>query len=517
MKTKTVIYARVSSREQEETGYSLDAQEKLLREYSEKKDYEVVRVFRITESASGKQIRKTFGEMLQYTVKNDIHILLCEKIDRLTRNLKDAAIVSDWIHESDQNEVHFVKENFIVNKNTRAHENLVWDMKVAIARFYTNNLSEEVKKGQKEKLLQGWLPTRPPLGYRTVGEKGHKTHVIDEKTGPLIKKMFEYEATGNYSLSALSQKMYDDGLRSRSGGRIARSQYEELVKDPFYYGVITWKQLTYAGRHEPLISKELFDNAQNVLTRKSAPHYKTRSFIFSKMMKCGECDGTISGEIQKGHVYYGCKHHGKCSQKGGPREESVENQLIGVMKFFQAITPKEAEQIKSKIKQDHSQEIEYKEKVINSHSERYGILQKRLDHLYNDRLDEKISSAFWEKKQKEITDEQAQLLEQINKLKSEEAKYFEIWLNILDLSRRAAEIYSKRSPEEKRLLLSCLFSNLTLKDKNVAYTLKKPVAVLAQRIQEKIDSEKLLEPKKTLKDKRQKDSFESLHPALLLG
>ena len=102
--------------------------------------------------------------MLKYARKNNINIILCEKIDRLTRNLKGAATISDWIQESDKKEVHFVKENFIVNKNTKAHENFVWDMKVAVARFYTNNLSEEVRKGQKEKIAQGWLPTKPPVG-----------------------------------------------------------------------------------------------------------------------------------------------------------------------------------------------------------------------------------------------------------------------------------------------------------------------------------------------------------------
>ena len=83
---------------------------------------------------------------LQFIKKNNISLILAEKIDRLTRNLKDASIINDWVQENKNNEVHFVKENFIVSQNTKAHENLVWDMKVAIAKFYTKNLSEEVKK-----------------------------------------------------------------------------------------------------------------------------------------------------------------------------------------------------------------------------------------------------------------------------------------------------------------------------------------------------------------------------------
>src|SRR3989344_6728928 len=185
IKIKTIIYCRVSSKEQADEGYSLDAQEKLLREYAEKHDLEVVKAYRISESASGKQVRKSFLEMLLYATKHKVSVILCEKIDRLTRNLKDAATVDDWVREDAKREIHFVKESFVLNGNTRAHENLVWDMKVAIARFYTNNLSEEVRKGQKEKLAQGWIPMRAKIGYKTIGEKGHKIHVIDEEKAPL--------------------------------------------------------------------------------------------------------------------------------------------------------------------------------------------------------------------------------------------------------------------------------------------------------------------------------------------
>lgn len=254
-KNKAVLFCRVSSKEQEETGYSLDAQEKLLTEYADSKtNFNIGKVYRISESASGKQIRTTFNEMLQYTIKNKITVILCEKIDRLTRNLKDASTISDWLAEDQNREIHFVKENFVVNRNTRAHENLVWDMKVAIAKFYTSNLSEEVKKGQKEKLAQGWLPTKPPLGYKTLGDKGHKIHVLDEGKAPLVKRMFELYSSGNYSLKAVNQVLYKEGLRNANSGRIPKSRIHELISDPFYCGKIKWKGEVYKGAHEPLIS-----------------------------------------------------------------------------------------------------------------------------------------------------------------------------------------------------------------------------------------------------------------------
>ena len=139
---KGILYVRVSSSRQEETGYSLPAQEKLLKTYAQDQQIEVVKTFKISESASGKQIRKAFTEAIDYTTRENIPIIICEKIDRLTRTGKDATVVSDWVLEDKSREVHCVKESFVLSHETRAHENLVWDMKVAIARFYINNLSE---------------------------------------------------------------------------------------------------------------------------------------------------------------------------------------------------------------------------------------------------------------------------------------------------------------------------------------------------------------------------------------
>jgi site-specific DNA recombinase len=220
---KAELYTRVSSRDQE-TGYSLDSQVKLLTEYAKAKNFDVSRVYRISETASKFLVRKKDGR-----------------------------------------EVHFVKEGFILNKNTKAHESLVWDMKVAIARFYTNNLSEEVKKGYAEKLAQGGRPGRAPLGYRSQDDNGRKKNVIDDRTAPFVKRLLENYATGNYSMKVLTRMAYEDGLRSRTGHQLGISQIEMLLKQPFYYGAIKWNGKIYDfSVHEPLISKETFDKIQDV-------------------------------------------------------------------------------------------------------------------------------------------------------------------------------------------------------------------------------------------------------------
>ncbi len=513
----SVLYCRVSSKEQEETGYSLPSQEKLLSEYAHRKDFTVVKIFSVAESASGAKQRKVFAEMMSFIAKHDIKNLIVEKVDRLTRNLKEAVFANDWIDEDKERKIHFVKQNLVLHRDAKSDEKFRWDIEIVLAKKFISNLSEEVKKGQAEKLAQGWLPTKPPIGYKTIGDKGHKIHIIDTEFAPFVKKAFEMYASGNYSMEALRQQLYTEGFRTRAGNKPAKSIIENLLNEPFYYGSMKWKDILYIhAKHEPIITKELFDKAQSVRQGHLAPAYSKHSFQFKKMMKCGECKGTITAELQKGIIYYHCNHYNDCSQKPYTPESEIEEQLFGTFKFFENITPKEAELIKAKIKANHAQETEYKENTLKTLNSRYTQLQSRLDILYNDRLDQKITTDGWEKKQKEINQEQEEIRLQIEKIKNIETKYFEIWLNILDLANRAREIYEKRSPEERRLLLSHIFSNLMLKDEKVLPLLKKPVEVLSKRVQQKIDAEKNFELKKTVATKRQKDSFESLCPALLL-
>ena len=466
-KVKAVIYARVSSKEQEESGYSLEAQEKLLKDYAEGKGFELVKVYKVAESASGKQIRKMFIEMIQFVTKKGINVILCEKIDRLTRNLKDAATASDWILDGEGREIHFVKENFVVSKNTRAHENFVWDMKVAMARFYTNNLSEEVKKGQKEKTAQGWLPTKPPLGYKTIGEKGHKIHVIDEDVAPYIKEMFTLYATGNYSTPSLGKKMYQLGFRSRGGGRVVKSKIHKLLCDPFYYGKFVWKSVEYQGKHQPIISKDLFEQVKAKLTRPSAPYFNKHFRELRGKVVCGNCQKTVTWERQKGHWYGACK---QCKaqlaeDKQYIRQERLESDLLG---HLASVAPKSEKVLevllKKALKESHSEESALHEAQVNGINASLQRIQQRMKTMYDDKLDGRISAEFYDEKVSTFGQEREILTDALKKLNSDNTEYYKVGYAIHELALRANKIYlsEKASTEERRLLLAYAFSNISV-------------------------------------------------------
>jgi DNA invertase Pin-like site-specific DNA recombinase len=515
---KNIIFCRVSSKEQEETGYSLDAQEKLLKEYSEKKGFDTVKIFKVSESASGKMVRKLFMEMFEYADKHKIDVICCEKIDRLTRNLKDASLVQDWILQNKNREVHFLKESFILNDNTRAHENLVWDMKVAIARFYTNNLSEEVKKGQKEKLSQGWLPTKPPLGYRTIGEKGHKTHVIDVEKAPFIRKMFELYSTGNYSTTALADVMFKEGLRTRSNGRLGKSMLYNLLSDPFYCGKMRWKEEIKQGNHEPIITKELFDAVQKKLNRKfKSPLYTKHLPVFKAKMTCEECGGTITWEKQKGHWYGHCNHYRKeCTQKTWWRQEKVEDELLPLLEKMAPKGKRVLEVIEKALKESHGDEIKYYTSAVAEINNTLNVVQRRLEAIYEDKIDGKITPEFYLKKLEEYSKQKDEATEALKRVNEGNTKYYEAGYALHELAVKSYEIYKspKATTEDRRLLLSKIFSNISLDACKITPVYTPAFEFLTKWIPKLNET---FEPEKYGLDKRQKSTFVLSHPTWLRG
>src|SRR5690349_2917834 len=152
-----VIYARVSSKDQEREGYSIPAQLKLLREYAISHEFAVQKEFIDIETAKTAG-RKQFGEMLSFFRANpSCRTLIVEKTDRLYRNFRDCVTLEDL-----DVEIHLAKEGQVIEKNARSQAKLVHGIQVVIARNYIDNLREEVRKGMREKAEQGIYPSRPP-------------------------------------------------------------------------------------------------------------------------------------------------------------------------------------------------------------------------------------------------------------------------------------------------------------------------------------------------------------------
>ena len=404
--------------------------------------------------------------MLTFLKKNkDIKIILVEKTDRLYRNFKDYVILEDL-----DLEIHLVKEGSVLSKDAKSHEKLMHGFKVLIAKNYIDNLKEETQKGMSEKAEQGYYPSKAPIGYiNAIGENGKKFIKVDETKAPFIKRLFELFATGNYSLDTVRDQLLEEGFVYGNGKTpFYKSTVWKILNNEFYTGVFTWQGKTYENaKHEPIISKELFYRVQMALDDPTKPKSKKREFPYTNLIKCGVCGCYLTAEIKKEkYIYYHCTgNKGNCQQPY-IRQEEIEDTFAELFKSIY-LTDEEINDIIACLKDIHKKKIEHHNISIEEIQKRTELLQKRIDSIYIDKIDGKISEEFWQEKHSQWKKEKDELLIKLNAYNKADAEYF---LNInlmLELAKNAYRLYLRQTSEEKRKLIKLVCSNFSYKDQKL--------------------------------------------------
>jgi DNA invertase Pin-like site-specific DNA recombinase len=478
---QAVLYARVSSDEQEKEGYSIPAQLKLLRGYAAAVDLAVIREFVDVETAR-KPGRSGFNEMLALLKRSlACRTILVEKTDRLYRNLKDYVTLDEL-----DLEVHFVKENVVLSRDSRSSEKFMHGIKVLMAKNYIDNLSEETRKGLLEKAEQGRWPTLAPLGYRNVvGPDGKKTIEPDPEVAPLVVRLFEWYSTGTYAIEEVTRMALDGGLsfrRSRrSDGQLPTASVHRILRNRMYTGDFDWKGKRYRGAYTPLITRELWEKVQAVLDRRHQRKNRKakHDFAFSGLIACGHCGCALVGEIKKGrYVYYHCTgHKGKCPEPY-TREEVLSERFAALLKGL-AFDEEILGWVKAALVQSHGDEKRFHEEAIGRLRTEYDRLQHRLDAMYVDKLDGRIDQDFFDQKSTEWRVDQTRLLRAIEEHQVADQDYLTEGVQLLELAGRAYELFRKQNPREQRRLLDFLLSNCIWRDNRLSVTFRQPFDIIA--------------------------------------
>ena len=146
------------------------------------------------------------------------------------------------------------------------------------SKYYVDNLSENIKRGIRQKLRNGIWPAWAPLGY--VNDKNARCIAVDKEKAKYIKRAFEMYATGEYPLAQIRKIINSLGLVGKKGKMLSVSNYQYMLKNKIYYGMIEYNGELYDGKHEPIITKKLFDSVQEVMSEKSKPKSpKTETII----------------------------------------------------------------------------------------------------------------------------------------------------------------------------------------------------------------------------------------------
>jgi site-specific DNA recombinase len=218
-----------------------------------------------------------------------------------------------------------------------------------MAKNYIDNLSEEVKKGQHQKALQGEYPSKPPYGYKR--NKGEKEIYIVPEQADFVRRAFELYADGFRSLDNVIETLYTEGyIYRRSKPKIHKSMLVKLLMNVFYTGDFMYSGVFYHGKHKALISKETYNNAQKAFRKDNKPETMSKHhFLFSGLLICPKCGSAIVGQIKKGkYIYYSCSDKTKnCpNRKVYVRQEKIEKVFEQAIKNVE-ITTKQKEAIYS--------------------------------------------------------------------------------------------------------------------------------------------------------------------------
>lgn len=474
---KAIILARVSTEEQTE-GQSIPAQLTRARDYAIKKDLEVASEYQFDESST-KDRRTKFEQVIEEIRKSkEKTVLVVETIDRLQRSFKESVLL-DGFRKDGKLELHFIRENLIIHQNSNSSEIQRWDLGVFVAKSYVLQISDNVKRSIEQKLKNGEWIVKAPLGYlNTEDERENKNITVDPIRSLHVAKMFEMYASGNHSLRTIKKETDKVGLRSNTKANklLTISVIARILDNPFYYGMMKIKDKLYPHKYQPLISKELFDKAQQVKAGyfKKPCKYASKPFIFRGLIKCADCGCTITAEAHKGHIYYRCTNFKKMHKKKHyVKEKELLDPVREIFKNIQ-LSDEKIKEITDGLRRVNEAKNQFNEQIIKGLREDYDKIEKRISNMVDARFDESITTDLYDKKLKEYKEKQQDIMDEMQKHNKADESYYITVNKVLSLAQRAYEIFESSEIEEKRQLLNFVLQNLELKERKLMFKTKTP-------------------------------------------
>lgn len=478
---KAIILARVSSVEQEQ-GHSIPAQVRRLQEYAERKGMRVIETHAITESSTTDS-RKKFDAIIKMIRESKEPIaLIADTIDRVQRSFKESIVLLELLKDG-KIEIHFLRENLMLQKDSNSSELIRWDMGVVFARAYVLQLSDNVKRGNEQKIRSGQWTGRAPIGYLNITTENDRLWIVpDPERSRFIQKIYQVYGQGNSSMIMLAKQMKEEGLRSLKGKALSVSMIEQILKNPFYYGLMRLKGSEHPHKYEKLISEEIWHRAEAVREgwHKKPFKYAAKPFIFRGLIQCASCGSTITPQRQREtNVYYNCCNR-QCSQKGTYAKEkdylkiveSVFKSLILPQKFIDELV----ETLKSHGKSEQTFHVQ----SMRDLQTEYEKIEGRIGKMYDDKLDGSITADMYDKKLKEYKEKQSAILDSMHLHNKADHNYHVTASLVLDLAKRAYEIFGRSETTEKRQIINFVFQNMKLKDGKLVWELKEPFNLIVQ-------------------------------------
>ena|SRR3972149_2486200 len=482
---KYIALARVSSREQQREGFSLDIQVDALNRYAERNGGKIVKMFKIAETATKSDERKAFKEFMAYAKKHahELTGLLFYKVDRAARNLFDYV-------ELEKLESEFGLEFVSVSQPTENNPagRMQRRMLASMASFYTEQQSLDVKEGLARRVQEGWFVGKAPYGYRNVRVNDRGIVEIDPVNGPKVRRIFDLFAYHGCTLDMIVDRLATEGIVYKDSiPRFPRSTVHAILHDRAYIGEIEHKGQWYPGKHQPLVERATFERVQVLL---GGQVYRTHELTYaSDLIQCGHCGHPITGERktkrtkggERDYVYYRCT---KYSAKDHPHirltEANLDQQVLALFGKLRIEDEEVRDWVLRVLRARTREEQDCTREQRTELQRQLALIEGQRDRLLNLRLLGEIEADTFAAKGTELRDREAQLRLQIESLARSHDEDGDIAVKAFELSQSLIDKWVTADYAAKRRILEIVCLNFRLNDVSLCPEWRKPFDILAK-------------------------------------
>lgn len=490
---RAVLYLRVSTKEQAERGgkvegFSIPAQRQACERQARHLHATIVDEFVDRGESAKTSKRPELKRMLQFLKDDAVQYVIVHKIDRLARNRADDVEINLAIRAAGATLVSCSE-----NIDETPSGMLMHGIMSSIAEFYSRNLANEVIKGTVQKARSGGTVGKAPTGYLNVREmverRENRTVAIDPERGPLVRWAFEQYATGEWSVRRLLDEVTERGLTSSGGPNtpskpLSVSNFNRLLKNDYYVGVVTYQGVKYDGNHEPLISRDLFDQVQRHLAAKNQAGEKRRKHLhyLNGSVICQTCESRMVVHITKNrhgtiYPYFACL--GRHEKRTDCRQKNV---LIGEVEAAivedyarHSLSPEERAALEQFIEFEMSVKMgSQAEEEIDRQTTRIQRLRNERKKLLQAHYADAISIEQLKSEQDRITTEMSAAEKLLAQATVQQEHLLDAVSQALDMVEQCHKRYVDAPPQIRREMNQSLFQHFTVGPNGVVQAERRP-------------------------------------------
>jgi len=465
---KFFIYARKSTDDLSRQVRSIDDQIAELRELASREQLAVFDVL-IEKQTAKLPGRPVFNSMLDHIERGEASGILAWHPDRLSRNSLDGGRIIYLVDTGQIKELKFPTFVFDPSPSGKFMLSIMFGQ----SKYYVDNLSENIKRGQRQKLRNGIWPLLAPVGY--LNDRVTRTIYPDPHRSPLIRQAFELYATGEYTLDRLVAAVNALGLVGRKGEHLSRTHYHRILQHPIYCGIIRYSGEEYEGKHEPILSKKLFDDVQAVIGRRSRPTGpKRKPYLYRGVFRCGECGCFITTETQKGHNYLRCtkRVNRNCSQPY-VREELIAGEIAAYLRRV-ALPAEWADWMIAEIEKEREADRGSRQECVRTIRSHIAETDEKLTLLMQAYLDKTLSLEEYREAKARLVASKQETKDKLAGLENRKGSWFEPALAFVNETKQARFLTQSGSEQERRDFLKKVGSNLTISNRHLSVEPRKP-------------------------------------------